>query len=1224
MSGIIVLASLLLASTSNDRASTARAETAATPTLGTSDTPGPQALLPNTAVPIPPSTDAPTDSVAAPVTATHTERATAAATQPATDSAGPPKPVAPALLGAPSNVQASDGTFADKVRITWQAVTGATVYRVFRAPSLTGTKISLGTLTGTIFDDTAVTQGTIFYYCVAALNGTQQSSCSAFNAGWRSSVSAPTSVQASDGTYTDKVLITWRAASAATSYRVLRASSSAGTKSLLGTATATSFNDTSATPGTVSYYWVMAYKGTQHSGYSAYNTGWRKVAPPKPALRVMADQLGITVGVELNTSLTSNATYQQIVGREFNLTTIDAGLYWNTSEPQRGQILLSLPDEQLPFAQARNMAVRGHPLVYDGPGSWGSDPAWLLSGQFSRDEWISIVRNHVTQVVSHFRGRIDEWVVANEALNTGPFESHLGADYLEQAFRAARAADPGAKLIYNAADDEIPYAGSRQTYSTPLTQDIVRRLKNKGLIDGVGLQMHVLHPAAEPSKEDMIAVMRSYGVPVYITESDVDLTSVPGTRADRFKYQASIYARITDACLESGVCKSITFWGIGDKYSWLEWMLHEPNADATLYDDNLQPKPAYFAVQASLYNHLHASTQNFVERVAPQPESVSYHPAVQFPSGDFNSHKTVRESGSMVSTGASTWTCYDDHANPCNSSLNAIDMVASNDGWAVGDGGLILRRDGTNWLRVLSPTTADLRSVSAVTSNDVWAVGYQGVILHWNGTAWARVSSPNPVDFRSVKMVSATDGWAVAEHAGPSTTCPDYFRWDGTTWSNAQALSTVPCLWSMGSLAFRSASNMAAVGFYGYVAEWNGTAWQFFLPGTYKSFRAAAFASDSDLWAVGDSGAIFHLDGSRAWTDMSGPTDSDLAGISFTSPSDGWAVGANGTILHWDGSTWSLSSSPTDYDLNSISMLSASDGWAVGDSTILHWDGTSWSLFKQPSPTREDLTSVSLTSASDGWAVGYGGSLLHWDGAAWSLTRSPTTYPLYSIALPSSSSGWAVGTRGLIVHFNGTSWSRVVSRTSSTLYSVAFAGPAVGWAVGAHGTILRWNGTAWSSVPSPTSNDLTSVSTTSSGTEAWAVGNGSWGFGSTILHWNGGSWSSVAHPTTNSLSAVSVVSANNAWAVGQMGRILHWNGAAWSAVPSSTTRGLLAVRMASATDGWATGVGGTILHWNVTSWSTIATPSTRALYSIAWPGLRSPGAWIVGSGGTMLQYSGTP
>jgi len=88
-------------------------------------------------------------------------------------------------------------------------------------------------------------------------------------------ISPPANVQASDGTYTTKVLVSWDASSGATSYHVYRASSAAGTKTLVGSPTDTPYADTSAAPGDTYYYWVVADNGIDQSSYSDYDTGWR-------------------------------------------------------------------------------------------------------------------------------------------------------------------------------------------------------------------------------------------------------------------------------------------------------------------------------------------------------------------------------------------------------------------------------------------------------------------------------------------------------------------------------------------------------------------------------------------------------------------------------------------------------------------------------------------------------------------------------------------------------------------------------------------------------------------------------------------------------------------------------------------------------------------------------------------------------------------------------------
>jgi len=63
-------------------------------------------------------------------------------------------------------------------------------------------------------------------------------------------------------------------------------------------------------------------------------------------------------------------------------------------------------------------------------------------------------------------------------------------------------------------------------------------------------------------------------------------------------------------------------------------------------------------------------------------------------------------------------------------------MVSADDGWAVGEGGTIIRWNGTEWSLVTSPTTLPLYSLFMVSEDEGWAVGEDGTIIQWTGTEW--------------------------------------------------------------------------------------------------------------------------------------------------------------------------------------------------------------------------------------------------------------------------------------------------------------------------------------------------------------------------------------------------------------------------------------------------------------------------------------------------------
>jgi len=177
------------------------------------------------------------------------------------------------------------------VYIYWNSVSGASHYKVYRADSATGAKTAITSWqTDIFFYDHDVTQDVTYYYFVKAAtdsSGSNASDYSDYDKRFCKTISlpAPTGVDATDGTYTDKVKISWNSVSGATHYKVYRARSSGETKvALTGWQTNTSYDDTSADFCWFYSYWVKAAtssSGANASSYSTYNTGWRRLEAPQ-------------------------------------------------------------------------------------------------------------------------------------------------------------------------------------------------------------------------------------------------------------------------------------------------------------------------------------------------------------------------------------------------------------------------------------------------------------------------------------------------------------------------------------------------------------------------------------------------------------------------------------------------------------------------------------------------------------------------------------------------------------------------------------------------------------------------------------------------------------------------------------------------------------------------------------------------------------------------------
>nr|QQZ02682.1 1,4-beta-xylanase [uncultured microorganism] len=232
-------------------------------------------------------------------------------------------------------------------------------------------------------------------------------------------------------------------------------------------------------------------------------------------------------------------------------------------------------------------------------------PDWLKNGNYNRDQIIELMQKYINTIISRYSGQIDQMVIVNEPAGNlrgwtrdDFFNSKIGPEYIDIAFQAARNADPNLILIFNDTDNH--FEGGHTTQNTI---GVVKRLKEKELIDGVGVQLH-LDGARPFNKEDFIKTLKEYvGLPVYITEFDIDMSNVYGTLEQRQKIQARIAKLVMEGILESGVVVSFTMWEApGDKFNWLENYLNKDKADGTFWTDELDPKQSYYAATQALWN----------------------------------------------------------------------------------------------------------------------------------------------------------------------------------------------------------------------------------------------------------------------------------------------------------------------------------------------------------------------------------------------------------------------------------------------------------------------------------------------------------------------------------------------------------------------------------------------------------------------------------------------
>lgn len=336
-----------------------------------------------------------------------------------------------------------------------------------------------------------------------------------------------------------------------------------------------------------------------------------RLMPLKEALK---DKFLIGVAMNADQITGADTAGVALIRREFNSIVAENCMKSAEIHPEKDRYDFALADRFVEFGERNDMTVTGHTLIWHSQLS----PWFAVDEQgndVSREELIGRMRDHITTIVTRYKGRVKGWDVVNEAFEDDgsyrqtPFYRIIGEEYLELAFRFARQADPDAELYYN--DYSMFLPGRRDAVVS-----LIRKLKEKELrIDAIGIQGHMglEYPNFDAFERSMQAFIAE-GVSLMVTEFDMSVlpTRIRGAEIslgeaysseldphrdglsqeveqeweNRMKRAFGLFFKYSDHL------KRVTLWGLTDGDSWKnDWPIVGRTDYPLLFDRNHEPKP---------------------------------------------------------------------------------------------------------------------------------------------------------------------------------------------------------------------------------------------------------------------------------------------------------------------------------------------------------------------------------------------------------------------------------------------------------------------------------------------------------------------------------------------------------------------------------------------------------------------------------------------------------
>lgn len=322
-----------------------------------------------------------------------------------------------------------------------------------------------------------------------------------------------------------------------------------------------------------------------------------------------AARRGILYGAAVwSEPLRTNAMLQAALARDCAVIVSSFEAKWGQTEQKRGVQNYVRSDFVVDWALRNGLAARGHTAVwYANMPAWAGDALKEPGGQ-------AILDDRIRQVMGHYKGRIVEWDVVNEAidprdgrpdgLRNSILYKALGPDYVTRAFKVARETDPGAILFYN--DFGIEYDSPDEEQRRNAVLKLLTGLRRAGLVDGLGIQCHLkVGNRFNPEVlRRFLGEVAALGLRIGLTEFDVNDTRLLADVPARDAAVAEHAKRFLDVALDQAAVTELVTWGLSDVDTWLN-MKGFARADGQPsrclpLDTAMERKPLWHAIAACL------------------------------------------------------------------------------------------------------------------------------------------------------------------------------------------------------------------------------------------------------------------------------------------------------------------------------------------------------------------------------------------------------------------------------------------------------------------------------------------------------------------------------------------------------------------------------------------------------------------------------------------------